>query len=165
MSRRHSSLLCVLAIMVGLNLRPALAALGPLLDAIQTSTGLSFKAAGLAISLPITAMGILALGGASVYRLGMRRGIGFGLSMIVAACVIRLAPDSQEKLLLITALIAGLGIGLVQTFMPGFIKPPHQLWPGHACLQAAGSSSSDRLGPDALCLAQGLPRRCLVPRR
>lgn len=123
MTRPLASFLCALAIILtGLNLRPALAALGPLLDAIQTATGLSFKAAGLATSLPIMAMGILALGGAGVYRFGMRRGIAIGLSLIVAACVIRLFPDRQGQLLLITALVAGLGIGLVQTLMPGFIK-------------------------------------------
>jgi MFS transporter, CP family, cyanate transporter len=123
MNRRHTLFLCALAIiLVGLNLRPALAALGPLLDTIQTATGLSFKAVRLATSLPIMAMGTLALSGASVYRIGMRRGIGFGLSMIVTACIIRLTPDNQGQLLLITALIAGLGIGLVQTLMPGFIK-------------------------------------------
>ncbi|MDQ2147272.1 MFS transporter [Alcaligenaceae bacterium C4P045] len=108
-------------ILVGLNLRPALAAVGPLLDAIRASTGLSFQAAGWATSLPILAMGVLALGGAALYAIGMRRGIAIGVALILIASVLRIWFDTTTGLLL-TAALAGIGIGAVQTLMPGYIK-------------------------------------------
>lgn len=108
-------------ILVGLNLRPALAAVGPLLDAIRASTGLSFQAAGWATSLPILAMGVLALSGAALYAIGMRRGIAIGVALILIASVLRIWFDTTMGLLL-TAALAGIGIGAVQTLMPGYIK-------------------------------------------
>jgi len=111
----------VAIILVGLNLRPALAAVGPLLDAIRASTGLSFQAAGWATSLPILAMGVLALGGAALYAIGMRRGIAIGVALILIASVLRIWFDTTTGLLL-TAALAGIGIGAVQTLMPGYIK-------------------------------------------
>ncbi|VBU06190.1 major facilitator family transporter [Burkholderia pseudomallei] len=48
-------------ILVGLNLRPALASIGPLLDTIQRASGLSDSAASLLTTLPILLMGALGL--------------------------------------------------------------------------------------------------------
>lgn len=54
----------VLALMlVSLNLRPILAAIGPLLDEIQHTTGLTNASAGLLTTLPVFAMGVGALFG------------------------------------------------------------------------------------------------------
>lgn len=121
-SRNTLATLAALAIvLVGLNLRPSLAAIGPLLDDIRSATGLSYQGAGLATSLPIMAMGVLALCGGAVYRLGMRRGIVIGLALVLVASLTRFFLSSGLSLLA-TALAAGAGIGLVQTLMPGFIK-------------------------------------------
>jgi CP family cyanate transporter-like MFS transporter len=108
-------------VMAGLNLRPALAALGPLLDLIRTDLGLTFLDAGLATTLPIIAMGVFALCGNVVYRLGMRRGVFIGLLLVLLACILRLFVDDTLSLLA-SALIAGAGIGIVQVLIPGFIK-------------------------------------------
>lgn len=119
---RQLALLAALAIILaGLNLRPALAGIGPLLDLIRADIDLSFLSAGLATTLPIAAMGVLALGGQWVYRLGMRRGVFIGLACILLACVARLFLASTAPLLG-SALLAGAGIGVVQVLMPGFIK-------------------------------------------
>jgi cyanate permease len=45
-------------VLVGLNLRPALAAVGPLLDMIQRTTGISDGAASLLTTIPILLMGL-----------------------------------------------------------------------------------------------------------
>jgi CP family cyanate transporter-like MFS transporter len=120
--RRALGLFAACAIvMTGLNLRPALAALGPLLDLIRTDLHLTFLDAGLATTLPIVAMGVFALCGNLVYRLGMRRGVFIGLSLVLLACAARLFVDDTASLLA-TALIAGAGIGIVQVLIPGFIK-------------------------------------------
>ncbi len=66
----------LLVLLVGVNLRPILAAIGPLLDGIQAATGLEGSGAGALTTLPIAAMGLCALGGARLQAwLGERRGI------------------------------------------------------------------------------------------
>ena len=57
----------VLAVVVGvaLNLRPAIAAVPPVLEAIQRDLGLSATAAGLLTALPVVCMGAFAPAGAA----------------------------------------------------------------------------------------------------
>ncbi|WP_210332565.1 hypothetical protein [Methylosinus sp. H3A] len=49
-------------LLVGINLRPALASVGPLLDAIQSDTGLGDIGASLLTTFPVLLMGICLLG-------------------------------------------------------------------------------------------------------
>ena len=66
-------------ILVGLNLRPVLASVPPLLDALQAATGMSDGAAGLMTALPVFVMGIGALSAAPLRRLlGERLGVLLG---------------------------------------------------------------------------------------
>lgn len=53
----------ITAILLGLNLRPVLAGIGPLLTQIQVAAGLSDAMAGLLTTLPVFAMGWCALYG------------------------------------------------------------------------------------------------------
>lgn len=108
-------------IFIGLNLRPIMAAVGPLLDQIRMTTDVSFQVAGLLTGLPILAMGILALGGSALYRIGVKLGITIGLLLLFFSSVARAYWFSATGLLL-TALVAGIGIGIIQVLMPGFIK-------------------------------------------
>ncbi|WP_244216306.1 hypothetical protein [Phytopseudomonas daroniae] len=55
---KHQPLLLVAIVLLGLNLRPVLAAVGPLLDRIQLDTGLGHVGASLLTSLPIVIMGL-----------------------------------------------------------------------------------------------------------
>ncbi|WP_454253693.1 hypothetical protein [Pseudomonas sp. Marseille-Q7302] len=55
--RQDAFLAVLLVLLVGLNLRPILAAIGPLLDGIQAATGLEGSGAGALTTLPIAAMG------------------------------------------------------------------------------------------------------------
>lgn len=115
--------LALLAIVVvALNLRPILAATGPLLDTIQASTGLSDRQAGLMTTLPIFVMGLCALLAAPLQRwLGGRWGITLGALVIAVACAGRwLWPNAGS--LIATAVLSGLGIALVQALMPSVIK-------------------------------------------
>ena len=85
-----SALLVAAIILLGLNLRPILAAIGPLLDSIQASTGISNADAGLLTTVPVFAMGVCALAGAQLQRrLGVTRGISLGIAIIAAACALR----------------------------------------------------------------------------
>src|SRR3546814_12700797 len=82
LSRAGEALLAVmLVLLVGLNLRPILAAIGPLLDEIHAATGLGSAGAGALTNLPIAAMGYCALGGAMFHaHLAVRRILAPGLT-------------------------------------------------------------------------------------
>lgn len=109
-------------VLLALNLRPALAAIGPLLDLIETSTGLTHTEASLLTTLPVLVMGLCALFGAYLRRwLGERGGIAIGAAMISIACLARVALTGREGLIA-TAILTGIGIALVQTLLPAFIK-------------------------------------------
>ena len=117
-----TALLVAAIILLGLNLRPILAAIGPLLDAIQASTGISSADAGLLTTVPVFAMGVCALAGAQLQRrLGVARGVGLGTAIIALACALRW-PLHGSAGLIATAALGGLGIALVQALLPAFIK-------------------------------------------
>jgi len=122
MSRTISLAACLLAVVLaGLNLRPALASIGPLLDALQAVAGLSDSLASLLTSLPVLLMGLGALGSAQLLRrFGVRRGVAFGLLLIALACALRLLPGALG--LLGGAVLAGLGIAACQALLPVFIR-------------------------------------------
>jgi len=112
----------VAIVAVALNLRPALAAIGPLLDMIQAATGATNTQASLLTTLPVFVMGICALAGGRLNKyLNERTGIALGVALVALACAARYA-GTQTYGLLLTAVLAGVGIALVQTLLPAFIK-------------------------------------------
>ncbi|MCP1289979.1 cyanate transporter [Chromobacterium sp. S0633] len=116
-------------ILVGLNLRPALAAIGPLLDQLRHATGMSFSDASLLTTLPVATMGAGAfLGSWLERRAGARLGVVIALLLIFLSSALRWLPASFGALLA-TALMAGIGIALAQALIPGFIKQyfPHKV--------------------------------------
>lgn len=109
-------------VLVALNLRPILASVGPLLPAIQQDITFSFKLASLLTTLPVFAMGLFCLAGYQLaHRFGVNQIILFSITLIVVSAVLRFwAFDATN--LIITALLAGLGIALIQALMPMVIK-------------------------------------------
>ncbi len=122
MPRSVSLVACLLAVVLaGLNLRPALASIGPLLDSLQASATLSDSLASLLTSLPVLLMGLGALSAAQLlHHVGVRRGVAFGLLLIALACGLRLLPGPWG--LLGGAVLAGLGIAACQALLPVFIR-------------------------------------------
>jgi len=122
-------LIPVLALLlVGLNLRPVLAVVSLLTDSIRASNGMSFEQIGWLTSLPMMAMGLIAMAGGLVYRMGYRRGVAIGLALTAASALAKLA--SHEPLWLMgSSVAAGLGIGIAQSLIPGYIKTrfPHRV--------------------------------------
>lgn len=120
---RLRPLFAIVAIVaVALNLRPALAAIGPLLDMIQAATGATNTQASLLTTLPVFVMGICALAGGRLNKyLNERTGIALGVALVALACAARYV-GTQTYGLLLTAVLAGVGIALVQTLLPAFIK-------------------------------------------
>jgi len=111
-----------IAFLVGLNLRPLLAIIGPLFPALQQQAGLSATTFSLLTTLPVAMMGLAALAGPWLLkRSGAARGIAAGLICLAIASLWRgfsLSPLS----LILTALAGGAGIGVIQALMPALIR-------------------------------------------
>lgn len=148
-----NALLMAAIILLGINLRPILAAIGPLLDAIQAGTGISNADAGLLTTVPVFAMGVCALAGAQLQRrLGVVRGISLGSAIIALACALRW-PLHGSAALIATAALGGLGIALVQALLPAFIK---RYFPERAG-QLMGFYTTGIMGGAALAAASASP--------
>ncbi|POR54606.1 CP family cyanate transporter-like MFS transporter [Paraburkholderia eburnea] len=107
---------------IGLNLRPLLTSISPLMTTIRDATGLSFYGASLLTSLPVVAMGLGAFGtGMLARRLGETRGVALGLTAIAAACGAR-AFAATGGALMLTATAAGAGVAAIQALLPAVMK-------------------------------------------
>lgn len=122
-NHRYLNILLMTAIVViALNLRPVMAAIGPLLDVIEAETGLSHTQSSLLTTLPVFVMGLCALLGRKIANLCTERsGISLGIALILIACGMRYIASGSVSLLS-TAVVAGVGIALAQTLLPAFIK-------------------------------------------
>ncbi|MNZ28750.1 putative transporter YycB [compost metagenome] len=114
--------LMIAVILVALNLRPSMAAVGPLLSSIRSDIPLSFSLASLLTMLPVMAMGLAMLLGTNIsQRFGEHRTVVLSLLIIGLATASRLFLDSAAELIL-SAVLAGVGIALIQALMPALIK-------------------------------------------
>ena len=123
MNPRASNLAWLAVIVaIGLNLRPLLTSISPLMGVILHATGLSFRGASMLTGLPVVAMGACAFGASALSRsVGQARGVAIGLIAIVAACAgRRFAGDAAA--LIASAAIAGTGVAVIQALLPGAMK-------------------------------------------
>lgn len=115
-------ILATVIVIIALNLRPILASVGPLLPAIQQDIPMSFKLASLLTTLPVFAMGLFCLIGYTLAkRFGVNQIIIFSILLLVFSAALRLWAVNASVLIM-TALLAGLGIALIQALMPMVIK-------------------------------------------
>ena len=123
MLKRTSPLLfAIIAFIVGLNLRPILASVGPLFSVLQGEAGLTATQFSLLTTLPVAMMGLAALCGPWLLaRIGAVRGIMLGLFILLVACSLRGFSTSLTGLMG-TALLGGASIGTIQALMPALIK-------------------------------------------
>lgn len=114
--------LVITMILVGLNLRPSMAAIGPMLNAIRATIPLSYTQISLLTMLPVTAMGIAMFrGNLLAARWGEFRVISVALLVIGLASLARWYASTALELVL-TAIFSGAGIAMIQAVMPGIIK-------------------------------------------
>jgi len=119
---KRYAIFAITVVLVGLNLRPIMAAVGPVLDKIQNDTGLGDMSAGLLTTLPVLAMGLFAfLGGLLQRTLGVERTVFYSLIALGIASLGRLYFHGATGLI-VTAAMGGVGIALIQAVMPGIIK-------------------------------------------
>jgi CP family cyanate transporter-like MFS transporter len=77
-------------VLIGINMRPLLTSIGPLLPEIRAASGMSYTLAALLTALPVIAMGVLALAAGWVDRyIGQNRSIALSLLIIAAGALLR----------------------------------------------------------------------------
>ncbi len=109
-------------VLVTLNLRPFLTAVGPLTPAIQADTGMGLEALAWLTLLPMALIGAGTwLTPAVQHRLGARPVLMLALALVALGCALRLA-GSQSAVLVATAALCGVGVALAQGVLPGLIK-------------------------------------------
>lgn len=144
-----------MVVVVTLNLRPFLTAVGPLGQAIQAGTGMGLSALGWLTLLPMALMGAGAwLASAALRRLGARATVTGALVCIALGCALRLA-GANAALLVATAALCGASVALVQGVLPGLIKrhSPAQVAPMMGVYSAAlmgGGALGAQLSPWAV---------------
>jgi MFS transporter, CP family, cyanate transporter len=119
-------LLCI--VLVAVNLRVVLASLPPLVHTIQSDLGLSGAGAGLLTTLPVLCMGLFAPVSQRLARaVGREATVGIALVLLLGGLLLRLG-GSVLALLLLSTLLAGVGISLCGTVLPGIVKEffPHR---------------------------------------
>lgn len=126
-------------VLVTLNLRPFLTAIGPLTPAIQVETGMGLEALAWLTLLPMALIGAGTWATPAVQaRLGVRPTMLLALALIAFGCALRLA-GGVSAVLIATAVLCGMGVALVQGTLPGLIKfhAPHHVAPMMGVYSAA----------------------------
>jgi CP family cyanate transporter-like MFS transporter len=114
----------VLVVVVGvaLNLRPAIAAVPPVLEAIQRDLGLSATAAGLLTALPVVCMGAFApVGAALARRVGQEAAVSCALALVAGGTLVR-GLDAAAVTLYGGTLLSGVGIAVGGALLPRVVK-------------------------------------------
>ena len=108
-------------VLVALNLRPALASVGPLLPDVRAATGLGNAALGLLTALPLVAFGALSLATPLVTRrLGVSGAIGAAMAALAAGIVLRSVPSVAA--LFGGTLVLGAAIAFGNVLLPALVK-------------------------------------------
>lgn len=117
-----SNLVVLIAVvLVGLNLRPALASVPPLLEVIRADLAVSYAAISLLTTIPVFCMGLFALLAPLISRrVGRERGLLWSLIVITVATAARVSGHSALVLFGSTVLV-GVGIALAQAFLPAIV--------------------------------------------
>ncbi|CBL46085.1 Major facilitator superfamily protein [gamma proteobacterium HdN1] len=109
-------------VLVTLNLRPFLTAVGPITPVLQEQTGMSLTTISWLTLLPMALMGISTWLAPSAQRyLGARLTLLIALAGIAFGNALRLV-SIDATLLIATAAVCGVSVALVQGVLPGLIK-------------------------------------------
>ncbi|HLI00296.1 MAG TPA: MFS transporter [Acidimicrobiales bacterium] len=120
-------------VVVALNLRIAIAALSPVLSAIQRSTGLSSAGSGLLTAVPVICFGAIAFTAPGlIRRFGINVLLGLTLIAVIVGSGLRLVPSLAA--LFVGTAVVGAGIAVANVLLPGLIKRDFS---GHSHLMTA----------------------------
>lgn len=148
-----SSTWAILAVLlVGLNLRPAITSLAPVIGLIEADQNLSSAAAGLLTSIPLISFVILST---SAPRFGRRHGFGraieISLFVLIFGFLLRLLPGTM--VLYLSMAVVGIAITVGNVLLPAYIK---QEYPQNTGPLSAVYTASLFIGP-ALAAAGTIP--------
>ncbi len=137
---------------VALNLRPALASLGPVLESIRTDLHLSHGQAGLLTTLPVLCMGVF-----SPLAMRLNQRVGLWSAVLISTLLIGVATLLRGMgsfiALLVSAVGAGAGIAVLSPLLSMFVK---QAYPQRSARVSSWTTS-------ALCLGAGLAAAVSAP--
>lgn len=121
------ALLAAGVVLVAINLRPAAASIGPVLNRIQADTGLSSGWAGALTTLPVLCFGLLApLSPSLARRLGLHTAIAAAMCTLTVGIVLRLVPGTG--FLFVGTAVAGAAIAIGNVLVPVLVRRdfPHR---------------------------------------
>jgi CP family cyanate transporter-like MFS transporter len=108
-------------VLLAMNLRPAAAAVGPLIHRIRHDTGLSAAGAGLLVALPVLCFGALApLAPLLARRIGARATLFGSLVLLTAGLAVRLLPGLG--FLFLGTVLAGAAIAVGNVLLPVLVR-------------------------------------------
>ena len=106
---------------MAVNLRPALAAVGPLVADIRADTGLPNVALGLLTTLPLLAFGVIStLTPLVTRRIGIEKAVAVALTLIAVGTLARTA--TSVSLLFLGTVVLGIGIAFGNVLLPALAK-------------------------------------------
>jgi CP family cyanate transporter-like MFS transporter len=115
-------LLFVAVCLIAANMRATITGLGPLLEQIESDTGLSTAALGALASVPLVAWALVSpLAHTASERFGLTRTVTWALAGLTAGTLLRSIPGTTANLWLGTALI-GASLAVANVLMPAVIK-------------------------------------------
>ena len=117
----HPAWLAAAVVVVAINLRASITAVGPIVDDIRDDLGLSSAGAGLLTTLPVLAFGFASpVAGPLARRIGIERTLAAALAVIVVGAVLRVTGTTWAAFAG-TALI-GVGIAGGNVLLPALVK-------------------------------------------
>ncbi len=117
----RQALLIAGIVLIALNLRPALASVGPLIADIRADTGLSNTALGLLTTLPLLGFGAVSvLTPLVTRRIGIERTLAVALLALAAGLLLRIAPSIV--LLYAGTAMAGVSIAFGNVLLPSLVR-------------------------------------------
>jgi MFS transporter, CP family, cyanate transporter len=117
-----TALLAVTLLLTALNLRGAVSSVGPVLRDMQLDLGMSDSAAGVLTTLPAFAFGFVGLLTAHIgRRMGTERALLVALALISTGLLVRVIVPGVG-LLLVTSLLALIGIAVANVLVPVAVK-------------------------------------------
>lgn len=141
-SRLKNFLLISGIVLIALNLRPALAGVGPLISTIRESTGLSNAMLGLLTTLPLIAFGVLStLTPLFTRKMGIEGTLALAMGLLSGGILLRVIPANWA--LFGGTLLLGIAIAFGNVLLPSLVKRD---FPNHTGIMTAVYSSMLGLG-------------------
>lgn len=142
-------------VLVAANLRTLMASLPPLAETIRADLGLSSAAMGVLTTLPVLCMGLLApVANLVARRLGPGVAVGHGVGLVLVGLVVRGVAGDQVWSLYAGTFLAGAGIALAGTLLPGIVK---SVFPAHRSGFGTGLTMMSMMGFAAIASAVSVP--------